>query len=126
MKPALILGAIALLLVAQPASALRCGNRLVSEGDPISKVRKFCGEPEAVQVRTIYRSGYPRSISRHSISSSTTRFSDEELLLHRRSTVEVIVEEWTYNFGPRKFMRMIRFENGLVAGIEKLGYGYHD
>ncbi len=38
---------------------------------------------------------------------------------------EVVVEEWTYNFGPRRLMRVIRFENGLVTSIRQLGYGYH-
>ncbi|HIE82372.1 MAG TPA: DUF2845 domain-containing protein, partial [Dehalococcoidia bacterium] len=30
----------------------------------------------------------------------------------------------TYNFGSRRFMRSIRFENGIVTSIETLGYGY--
>ena len=48
------------------------------------------------------------------------------MLINDRSYVEVIVEEWTYNFGPRKLMRIIRFENGLVADVKELGYGYRD
>ncbi len=38
--------------------------------------------------------------------------------------IEMPVELWTYNFGPNKFMRRIRFEDGLVVEIETLGYGY--
>ncbi len=35
------------------------------------------------------------------------------------------VEIWTYNFGPYKLMREIRFVDGRVEDIETLGYGYH-
>ena len=38
--------------------------------------------------------------------------------------VEVPVEIWTYNFGPYKLMRRVRFVDGLVEEIETLGYGY--
>ena len=37
---------------------------------------------------------------------------------------EVVIEEWTYNFGPHQLMRVVRLENGYVADIKHLGYGY--
>jgi hypothetical protein len=124
----LLLAAVVLLL-AEPALAFRCKGKLVMEGDPQFKVLKFCGEPVSVQQRTIYRSGIPR----HRFVTGTTinegaevGVSSQELLIHDRSVVEVIVEEWTYNFGPHKLMRVVRFENGLVAEIDHLGYGYSD
>jgi len=40
--------------------------------------------------------------------------------------VEIPVEIWTYNFGPYKLMRQIRFVDGVVDEIESLGYGYHE
>ena len=126
MKLTIPLSLLVLVLFADPALALRCGNRIVSDGDPMAKVLKYCGDPVSVQSRTVYRGGIPRSVSRTDTDNDGRRFSDEELLIHQRSVVEVIVEEWTYNFGPRKFMRLIRFENGLVTGVEKLGYGYLD
>jgi len=118
---------LSLLVVAvEPAMALRCGGKLVNEGTPQSKVLKYCGEPTAVQVRSIYRTGLPRM----RLNSSSTRHNkflhERELLFAYRSTVEVIVEEWTYNFGPHRLMRSIRFENGIVTAIRQLGYGYHD
>jgi len=39
--------------------------------------------------------------------------------------VEVPIEIWTYNFGPYKLMRQVRFVDGVVDEIETLGYGYH-
>ena len=37
---------------------------------------------------------------------------------------EVVIEEWTYNRGPHQLMRVVRLENGVVAEVEILGYGY--
>ena len=42
------------------------------------------------------------------------------------SYIEVPVENWIYNLGPNKLMRRLRFEGGVVAEIETLGYGYHE
>ena len=115
---------LALFFCMESALALRCGTRLVSEGDHQLKIEKYCGQPTAVNVRTIYRSGIPASRFRHSRQRVRQATSSEELLIHTRSVEEVQVEEWTYNFGPRRLMRVIRFENGLVTSVTELGYGY--
>ena len=113
---------LTILFAAESALALRCGNKLVSRGDPMAKVLKYCGEPVTVQQRSIVRGGIPRSKS-----SVNDRYAfDDELLINRRSYVEVLVDEWTYNFGPRKLMRIVRFENGLVAEVKELRYGYRE
>jgi len=117
---------LTLFFCMESAFALRCGTRLVSEGDHQLKVGRYCGEPAAVKIRTIYRSGIPVSRNRHDRQQFSHANSSEELLIHSRSVEEVQVEEWTYNFGPRRLMRVIRFENGLVTSISELGYGYLD
>ena len=103
-----------LLALAVPASAdgLRCGSRLVTQGDPRAKVRQFCGEPTDVQTRSILR--------RPSFNVGGRIYS------YGDGYVEVPVEIWTYNFGPYKLMRQIRFVDGIVDEIESLGYGYHE
>ena len=41
------------------------------------------------------------------------------------SVFELIrIEEWTYNFGSTRFIRFLRFENGLLRNISRGGYGY--
>jgi Protein of unknown function (DUF2845) len=113
---ALTLSALAALLltVAVPASAdgMRCGSKLVSTGDPRAKVRQFCGEPSDVQTRSILR--------RPVFNFGGRVYSCGD------GYVEVPVEIWTYNFGPYKLMREIRFVDGRVENIETLGYGYHE
>jgi Protein of unknown function (DUF2845). len=103
-----------LLALAVPASAdgLRCGSRLVTQGDPRAKVRQFCGEPTDVQTRYIQR--------RPSFNVGGRYYS------YGDGYVEIPVEIWTYNFGPYKLMRQIRFVDGVVDEIESLGYGYHE
>jgi len=113
--------ACGILVLAEPAAALRCGSKLVSVGAPQGKVRKYCGEPESARVRSVYRAGRPRLRVR---GADVNHRLDQELLYADRAVVEVVLAEWTYNFGPRRLMRVIRFENGLVTAIEHLGYGY--
>jgi hypothetical protein len=105
-----------LLLLASPiaaqADAMRCGNRLVSEGDTRSQVRGLCGEPSDIQTRTILRRPH------YSVNGRLVYYGD--------GLIEIPVETWTYNFGPYKLMRRVRFVDGQVEEIETLGYGYHE
>jgi hypothetical protein len=110
-----------LLLAATPALAFRCGNRIVSEGDHYSKVLEFCGEPTGVQERVILREGPTRP--RFRSEGPNGLVYEREVLQYERSYVEILVEEWTYNFGPRRLMQLVRFENGFVVDTDTLGYG---
>jgi hypothetical protein len=102
-----------LLALALPAAAdgMRCGSKLMTTGDPRSKVRQFCGEPTDIQTRSILR-------------RPTFNFGGR-ILSYGDGYVEIPVEIWTYNFGPYKLMREIRFVDGRIENIETLGYGYH-
>jgi hypothetical protein len=102
-----------LLALALPAAAdgLRCGSKLMTTGDPRSKVRQFCGEPTDIQTRSILRR------PTFNFGGRTLSYGD--------GYVEIPVEIWTYNFGPYKLMREIRFVDGRIENIETLGYGYH-
>ena len=64
---------------------------------------------------------------RHDPGPAKTDFDSRDiiqLVIKHRTMVEVPVEVWTYNFGPYKLMRRVRFVDGLVEEIETLGYGY--
>lgn len=101
-------------LSATPAlgDAMRCGSKLVSTGDTRSSVVAKCGEPSDVQTRTILRRPY------YDFHGRMVYYGD--------GLVEIPVETWTYNFGPYKLIRRIRFVDGLVEEIETLGYGYRE
>jgi hypothetical protein len=99
--------AIALLAIAASAQALTCGPRVISAGDDVAKLLEFCGEPTSVQTHRIERTPI-----------------DANGRVYRGFTEEVLVEEWTYNFGPYQLMVKIRLDNGIVAAIKYLGYGH--
>jgi hypothetical protein len=110
---------IALALAVPPAEAMRCGSRLVSEGDPRDKVYADCGPPSGVeawdeeQYEHFGRPPDPRQYREFERYGSA----------YRVRTV-VRVEVWTYNYGPSRFVDYVRFENGRVRRIESGGYGY--
>jgi hypothetical protein len=118
----LILGML-LSTAASSADAMRCGNRLVREGDHQARVAGICGEPDFKEQRNVYRSGIPAqdfSVIDHRHYS----VSRSELLIHTRSIVEVPVEVWVFNWGPRRLMREVVFIDGRVEEVNTLGYGY--
>jgi hypothetical protein len=111
----------AVLLAPATAEAFRCGNKLVKEGMHEAEVVAICGEPTSMRhlgyaVRLIdYRD------SRPPVPGWTLSRGPGQVLYPS----EVMVTEYIYNLGPRKFMRRLVFEGGLLARIETLGRGYH-
>ena len=101
-----LIAALLLLATAAPAHAFHCGTRIITTGDHADKLLRYCGEPVSVQVRIMHLPyvrdwrPYPGVID------------------------EVVVEEWVFNRGPHQLMRSVRLENGFVAEIKSLGYGY--
>jgi hypothetical protein len=110
MAPKTILAVVAtvlLLTAVTPAHAFRCGTRIITRGDHAEKILRFCGEPSSVHTRFQTRS-YVTELGR----------------FYPGVVEEVVVEEWTFNLGPRHLMRVVRLENGFVEEIKSLGYGY--
>ena len=96
-----------LVSVAAPAHAFRCGTRIITRGDPAEKILRFCGEPTSVQTRLSQRA-----------------YVDRLGRVFPTLIEDLVVEEWTFNLGPHQLMRVVRLENGLVAEIKYLGYGF--
>jgi len=107
------------------ADTMRCDRNVISRGDHQGEVLATCGEPLIATHKTIYRSGIPaRRFGVLSLSHGYySDFTSSELLHHNRSVVEVPVETWTYNFGPRHFIREVTFTDNRVTRIKTLGYG---
>ncbi len=74
----------------------------------MSKVLRYCGEPDFAQSRAARRPYY--NPYGHSLYGGL--FED------------VWIQEWTFNLGPHKLMRVVIMENGVVRKIQHLGYGY--
>lgn len=93
-----------MLLFPAVSDALRCGRTLVGRGDHALEVLSKCGEPDYATSWELNR-----------------RYSDDNYRYSRR---QVVVEEWTYNFGRQRFMKVLRFENGYLVSIASAGYGF--
>jgi len=89
---------------ARAADTLRCGNRLVHDGDTQDEVFRRCGPPTF------------RNFSTELISFETAGGFVV--------TKQVPVETWTYNRGPREFVRYLKFRDGRLVRIVAGGYGY--
>jgi hypothetical protein len=115
-----------LTLTGTQALALRCGSRLISEGDPKVKVLAECGEPDYVEVweeERVYRFHYhPRYYG----FDDNYEYGDPDDGYGQPYRIKklIIVEEWTYNHGPTRFMDHLRLENGVVRRITSGDYGY--
>ena len=83
-----------------------------------SRVIELCGEPVAIR-----HLGY---VLRPYILKRPTGAPGSHATRHIYSGYheELLVTELTFNFGPRKLMRVIRFEGGLLTSIRTAGYGY--
>ena len=109
--PALLICGL-LLPAAAGADSLRCGTRLITDGDSAAKVRALCGEPSEISTTSILRRPVVWRYGR-------PWYASDDL-------VPVVVEYWTYNLGTQKLMRRLRIEGGLVVEIETLGHGYRE
>ena len=97
------------LLLAPNAWALRCGNQLVRVGDHKLDVLEKCGEPDYVDRRYGFRGMRLRHPPQNALEIDQYE--------------EVEIEEWTYDFGRRKFKQLLRFENAILKEIDQLDYG---
>jgi hypothetical protein len=109
MRTLIMLALCLLCLDVASAQALRCGNRLVSAGEPKLTVWQKCGEPEATDWYVTYR--LVRGPERYPATTPPVY-------------VPVVIELWFYNFGPQRFQQELSFEEGRLIGIRPLGYGY--
>jgi len=86
------------------------------------QVRRACGDPTTVRfLGTAVRSAHIPTRRR-----LTPGISGDRNGYYGYYSQEVVLTEYVYNFGPRKFMRRLLFEGGVLVSIEKIGYGYRD
>jgi hypothetical protein len=107
---------VGLLWLAAPAasadsdSGFRCGARLVNTGDHMAEVREKCGDPDLVTTRVAKRT-QKQKIRRWSPEGIAEEFTEER-------EIEVLLDEWVYDFGEKRFMRYVGFENNRVVDIQ--------
>ncbi len=87
----------------EEAEKPECGGRIISQGDAAAEVIRYCGRPAWSERH--------EEIVKERIDEDTVR------------KIRVTVEDWTYNFGPNRFMRIFTLRNGVVTDIRTGGYG---
>jgi hypothetical protein len=101
--------------VAQAFQGFRCGSgRLVDEGDQLFDVRNRCGDPDAAdsheETRVVRRTVW-------------TRVAGVAVAREEEVTVSVMVDEWTYDLGPNRFIRHLAFEQNRLVRVWTTGRG---
>jgi hypothetical protein len=111
----------------------RCGH-LVETGDRKIEVIMNCGDPVSIEytweeyISTVSARERIRKIPRFFRNKQRRpkkrdfKFVKEIIYEQKRSVINI--EEWTYNFGPRRFLYFITLENGKVVRVEEGGYGF--
>jgi uncharacterized protein DUF2845 len=117
LAPALLVLAAATICPSAGAdSGFRCpSGRLVSTGDHMREVRDKCGDPNGVTQRT----------EKRKIKVKVRRWlspTEHEEISEERE-IEVLLDEWTYDFGKERFIRHVTFEDARVVGVATGGYG---
>lgn len=110
-----------LLLFAEPAQAFRCGSKLVKDGMHEAQVVAVCGQPTTRRNLGVAVRNYDYRYHR----DTSPGWSAYRNPGYGSLAQEVIITEYVYNFGPRKLMRRLIFEGGVLVTIESIGYGYN-
>jgi hypothetical protein len=121
-KSVLLAGFLMLaLMLPQTAAAFRCGNKLVKDGMHEVEVIAICGEPASKR-----HLGYAirgMDVRERQVSAPGWTITRSPGYYY---PAEVMVTEYVYNLGPRKLMRRLVFEGGLLVSVETLGRGYRE
>ena len=88
---------------------LRCQNRLVSIGADKSEILEKCGDPYDVRHWEEDHNSY---------ISQIYDYQKDRYQAPKSIKGPILMERWTYNFGPNKFIRYLDFENGKLIRIE--------
>ncbi len=103
---ALLTIAFSASLYATESGSMICKGGIVSIGDTAGEVLSKCGQPAT------------------STRREQKKVADGSKLAHDWTVVAVSIDDWLFNFGPNEFQYQLVLENGRVAKIDSLGYGY--
>ncbi|WP_455221074.1 DUF2845 domain-containing protein [Kaarinaea lacus] len=117
---------LAVLLLAAMSSVsyaqanMRCGSKVISVGDSKAEVLLKCGEPllkEAVAVKEeSKRINIPlTSETDNGAQDAATNANPAEV--QRKESITKTVDQWTYNQGSGRLLKILTFEGGELVDI---------
>ena len=101
------------------ADSLGCDGRIVSSGDSRYEVKAVCGEPDDASQRVEYRTLSGRVAGPCVREGGKLRCSQT-----REQVVEVVIDEWLYDFGKNRFIEYLTFEQGHLVSVRAGSYGH--
>lgn len=110
-------------LLSSPARAdgMQCNGRLVTSGDTLYQVRSLCGEPDDARHRVEYRTVRVRRPGPCVQENGRNPCGSEV-----EQTIEVVIDEWVYDFGKNRFLEFLCFEQGKLVRVTEGSYGHKD
>ena len=114
----LVLGGLSVSSSAR-ADSLSCEGRIVSSGDSRYEVKAVCGEPDDASQRVEYRTARGRVAGPCTREDGKIRCSQT-----REHVVEVVIDEWIYDFGRNRFIEYLTFEQGRLVSVRSGSYGH--
>ena len=110
--------------MSESSSAYRCNRRLVDRGDIASIVLEKCGEPLSIRSRYGFRirrdQGYDTAFQEDWVDGQLPFAQSTCDLLNFNCVKKILVEEWFYDFGKRRGLKVITFEDGVLTGFGNL------
>jgi hypothetical protein len=85
------------------AYSMSCTGGVITAGDRSYDVLAKCGSPNDIEAH----------------QEEVSLRADAEI----RGKLFITVEEWTYDFGPTQFIRILTIKNGTVTHIQETHYG---
>lgn len=99
------------------AEQLSCKDRLVKLGSSQYDVSALCGPPDGMQQRSEMRP-VRRQVRVPCAAGMCLTVIDD--------AVQVLVEEWVYDFGTQRFLQYLTFEGGTLIRVKAGGYGHKE
>jgi hypothetical protein len=94
---------------AQAFQGFRCATgRLVEEGDRPPEVQSRCGDPDTADSREEHRT-VRRTV--------WTYVDGVPIGKEVEVSISVMIDEWTYDLGPHRFVRHLIFEDGRLVRV---------
>jgi hypothetical protein len=97
-------------------TSFRCNRKIINIGDTTGEVLMKCGEPTYRDIVGSSTSGtYSEDTQYNGMEASSSGGGYHGRTVNR--------EIWIYDFGPRKFIRVLTFSGGRLIAIENGPYG---
>jgi hypothetical protein len=99
------------------ADSMRCESKFVATGDSLYDVESRCGAPNDRQRRVETRTERAWLALPCPVQGQVGCGQMVE------RTIEVTIDEWTYDFGPDRLIQRLTFQQGRLATVVSGSYG---